>query len=442
MSPSYNNALYILRTLRALGHEALLAGGCVRDRLRGAEPKDFDIATSATPTQVQAAFEITEPVGVAFGVVLVILDGAAYEVATFRSDGAYTDGRHPSSVRFVSPEEDALRRDFTVNGLFYDPERDEVIDFVGGQADLKAGILRSIGEPKARFDEDRLRVLRAIRFACQLGFQIEPATWEAAKGYALDMTSLAWERIAAELTKILASPQPRRGLELLEEAGLQQVLLPELTPMKGCTQPPEFHPEGDVWEHTLQVIQAVSDQGPPNNALAWAGLLHDVAKPATRTVADRIRFHGHEGEGAVMARAILQKLKLSNELIDACCLLVADHLRFNQIKDMRLATLKRLLRRPDIGDLLVLLKADCLGSHGDLELYDLAKAKRAEFAGEEAARSLRPEPLLDGADLIVMGYQPGPIFKEILTAVEDEQLEGKLTDKKTAMDLVAEKFPN
>ncbi len=261
---------------------------------------------------MREAFEVTEAVGEAFGVILVILEGAAYEVATFRSDGDYAERRAiPSSITFSSPEEDALRRDFTVNGMFYDPDLDEVIDFVGGQADLKAKVLRAIGDPRARFDEDHLRVLRAVRFAAQLGFQLEPATWAAAKGYAYQMSNLAWERIAAELTKMLASARPRLGLELLDEAGLLEVLLPELTPMKGCTQPPEFHPEGDVWEHTLRVVQAVSDEGPPNNALAWAGLLHDVAKPATRTVSDRIRFHGHEGEGAVMARGILHKLKLS-----------------------------------------------------------------------------------------------------------------------------------
>ena len=440
MPATYANALAILRTLRAHGHEALLAGGSVRDRLRGVEPKDFDIATSAKPAQVREVFEVTEAVGEAFGVILVILEGAAYEVATFRSDGDYADGRHPSSITFSSPEEDALRRDFTVNGMFYDPDIDEVIDFVGGQEDLKAGVLRAIGDPQARFTEDRLRVLRAIRFACQLGFQIEPATWEAAKTFAYKMSDLAWERIAAELSKILMSPQPRRGLELLDEAGLLNIFLPELIPMKGCTQPPEYHPEGDVWEHTLRVVQAVSDQGPPSAALAWAGLLHDVAKPATRTVSDRIRFHGHEGAGATMAREILQKMKLSNELIDGCCDLVADHLRFNQIKDMRLATLKRLLRRDDIDELLALLKADCLGSHADLELYDIARAKQAEFGAAEAMLSLRPEPLIDGADLIAWGYVPGRQFKDILGAVEDEQLEGRITDKEAAKAFVLEQF--
>ncbi len=439
-APTLIGALSILRTLKAFGHEALFAGGCVRDKLLGVTPKDYDIATSATPAQVAEAFPVTEAVGASFGVMLVIHDGAAYEVATFRADGPYRDGRHPESVSFASPEEDAQRRDFTVNGLFFDPDRDEVIDFVGGQDDLKAGLLRAIGDPNARFDEDKLRVLRCVRFACQLGFTIDPATWRAAKGYAQQMGFLAWERIGVELVKTLQTQQPRRGLELLDEAGLIAALLPELLPMKGCTQPPQFHPEGDVWEHTLRVVQAVSDQGRPSPALALAGLLHDVAKPATRSEEDRIRFHGHESLGAEMSRSITKRLKLSGELTDAVAALVADHLRLDPIKQMKLATLKRLLRRDDIEDLLKLHKADCLGSHGDLELYGIARAKQAEFAGAEQAASLRPEPLVDGADLIAWGFTPGPVFKEILYALEEEQLEGTLTEKTAAKALVLERW--
>jgi poly(A) polymerase len=443
-APTYIGALSILRTLKAFGHEALLAGGCVRDRLMGRVPKDYDIATSATPAQVADAFAVTEAVGEAFGVMLVIHDGAAYEVATFRSDGPYLDGRRPESVRFASPQEDASRRDFTVNGLFYDPDRDELIDFVGGQADLQAGLLRAIGDPDARFDEDKLRVLRCVRFACQLGFDIDPATWASAKAHALQLGLLAQERISVELIKTLQSKQPRRGLELLDEAGLIEALLPELLPMKGCSQPPQFHPEGDVWEHTLRVAQAVADlswpQGPPSPALALAALLHDVAKPATRTEEDRIRFHGHEALGAEMTRAIAKRLKLSGELADAAATLVADHLRLDPIKQMKLATLKRLLRRDDIEDLLKLHQADCLGSHGDLELYGIARAKQAEFAGADAAATLRPEPLIDGVDLIAWGYTPGPLFKQILEAVEEEQLEGNLTDKEAARALVLERW--
>jgi putative nucleotidyltransferase with HDIG domain len=442
MTPTLGSALFIIRSLRALGHEALLAGGSVRDRLRGVEPKDFDIATSATPRQVREAFDSTEAVGEAFGVILVILNGAAYEVATFRADGPYSDGRRPDSVRFVSPEEDAGRRDFTVNGLFLDPDRNEVLDFVGGRVDLEKRLLRAIGDPAQRFAEDKLRVLRCIRFACQLQFDIDPATWAAAKAAAPGLEVLAAERVAAELTKLLCSPQPRRGLELMDEAGLIALLLPELLPMKGCTQPPVFHPEGDVWEHTLRVAQAVADQGPPSKALAWAGLLHDIAKPSTRTESDRIRFHGHEGAGGPMARALLQRYKLPGELVAAVETLVADHLLFNPIKEMRLATLKRLLRRDDFNDLVKLMKADCLGSHGDLELYDIAMARQAEFAALNEAQGLRPEPLIDGADLISWGYLPGPAFKDMLRMVEDEQLEGRMADKDQARAFVAAQFPD
>ena len=437
---TYSGALTILRMLRAFGHEALLAGGCVRDRLRGVAPQDFDIATSALPEQVMQAFPATEPVGAAFGVVLVILDGAAYEVATFRKDGAYHDGRRPEGVEFSSPEEDAARRDFTVNGLFYDPDADLVLDFVNGQEDLRKGLLRAIGDPLARFEEDRLRVLRCVRFACQLGFAIEPRTWVAVKAFAGRLDGLARERVAQELTKILTSPRPRLGLELLEQAGLLNDVLPELLAQQGCTQPPEFHPEGDVWEHTLRVVQAVADDGPPSKALAWAALLHDVAKPATRMVTDRIRFHGHEAAGAEVARAIGHRLKLSGELTDAVAALVADHLRLDPIKQMKLSTLKRLLRRDDIEDLLALHKADCLGSHGDLELYVIARAKQAEFAQADASAGLRPEPLVDGADLIGWGYTPGPRFKEMLMLVEDEQLEGRLATKAAARAFVEGRF--
>jgi poly(A) polymerase len=419
MKPSYSGALKVLRTLRAQGHEALLAGGCVRDRLRGVEALDYDIATGALPAQVQASFPHTEAVGAAFGVILVIQDGAPYEVATFRADGPYLDARRPSTVRFTGPEEDALRRDFTINGMFYDPEKDAVLDFVGGRTDLSAGLLRAIGAPKERFEEDRLRVLRCVRFACQLGFEIEGATWAAVKAFASALDGLAPERVAAELTKILRSPRPRRGLELLDEAGLLAALLPELGPLKGCPQPPEFHPEGDVWEHTLRVVQAVSDQGPPSAALAWAGLLHDVAKPATLTRTDRLRFHGHDSAGALVAKALFERLRMGKDLSDAASCLVADHLRLDPIKQMKVATLKRLLRRDDIEDLLKLHKADCLGSHGDMEFYELAR----------------------GTDLIAWGYAPGPLFKDMLEAVEDEQLEGRLADREAARAFIEKKFP-
>jgi poly(A) polymerase len=439
MQPNLSGALTIIRVLRAYGHEALLAGGCVRDRLLGREPKDYDIATSARPEQVKDAFEKTEAVGEAFGVMLVIQGGAAYEVATFRSDGEYRDGRHPDSVTFSSPQEDALRRDFTVNAMFLDPDTQEVMDFAGGQADLEKKLIRAVGDPSRRFEEDKLRVLRALRFSVQLGFEIEKETWEAAKAYAPQIVMVAWERIQVELTKILCSPSPRRGIELLDAAGLLEPLLPELLPMKGCTQPEPFHPEGDVWIHTLLLMDQLRE---PSPALAWAGLLHDVGKPKTRTheEGDRIRFNGHESAGAEMALEVCKRLKMSGEATDAIVTLVADHLRLSPIKDMKLATLKRLLRRPDFPDLLELHRADCLASHAGMELYEFAKEKLAEFESAQEAQSMRPQALLDGADLIAMGYRPGPVFKEILNAVEDEQLEGRILDREKALEYVKKRF--
>jgi len=434
-------ALRVARTLRAAGHQAYFAGGCVRDALLGREPQDYDVATSAQPGEVQALFPATEAVGAAFGVILVLLEGEAHEVATFRADGPYLDGRHPESVRFCGPAEDARRRDFTVNGMFQDPESGEILDFVGGKADLEAGVLRAIGEPARRFEEDRLRVLRCVRFASQLGFRIEAATWSAVESFAGETGGLARERVSAELTKILRSPRPRLGLELLDAAGLLKELLPELTPLKGCPQPPEFHPEGDVWEHTLRVVQAVADAGEPSKRLAWAALLHDIAKPQTFLKTDRIRFHGHEVEGEKAARAILEKLKLGREVSEGAAVLVADHLRLDPIRQMRTATLKRLLRRDDIEDLLALHRADCLGSHGNLELYRFALERRAEFQAAAVEQGLRPQALLKGKDLLALGFSPGPRFKTILEAVEDEQLEGRLETKEAALAFVLERYP-
>lgn len=437
--PSLSGALTIIRMLRAYGHEALLAGGSVRDRLMGREPKDFDIASSARPEQVKEAFEKTEAVGAAFGVILVILDGAAYEVATFRKDGEYRDGRHPENVTFASPEEDALRRDFTINGMFFNPDSDEVMDFVGGREDLEKKIVRCVGDASKRFEEDKLRVLRAIRFSVQLGFEIEKKTWEAAIAFASQIGMVSWERIQIELTKILISPSPRRGIELLDQAGLIQPLLPELMALKGCTQPEQFHPEGDVWVHTLMALENLKT---PSPQLAWATLLHDIGKPQTWThePGDRIRFNSHESVGAEMAAEICKRLKMSSEATGSIVTLVADHLRLNPIKDMKLATLKRLLRRGDFKDLLELHRIDCVASHGGLELYDFAASKLAEFEAVQTSQSLSPEPLLDGADLIAMGYHPGPLFKEILNAVEDEQLEGRILIKEKAFEFVKSKF--
>ncbi len=436
----YQGALVILRTLKALGHEAWLAGGCVRDRLLGRQPKDYDIATSARPEQVSEIFERVELVGAAFGVTLVIHEGRPYEVATFRADGPTSDGRHPTQVRFTSVEEDAARRDFTVNAMYYDPDQDLVLDLHGGQADLAKGVLRCVGDPLARFEEDRLRVLRAVRFSAQLGFEIEAKTLEAVRAFAGRLDNLAYERVTQELTKLLRSPRRRWGLETLDSCGILNAFLPELEASKGCAQPPQYHPEGDVWEHTLRVVDALRD---PSAALAWAALLHDVGKPATfsHEAGDRIRFNGHEGVGATMSAVIADRLRFSGDLKQAVTTLVADHLRFNPIAEMRLATLKRLLRRDDILDLLELLRADCLGSHGDMSIYELALARHNELTAQDMIASLRPAALVDGEDLIALGYAPGPLFKEMLSAVEDEQLEGRLTEKDKALAWVETHYP-
>jgi poly(A) polymerase len=425
-------ALHVISSLRAAGHTAYFAGGCVRDFLLGRAPKDYDVATAARPEQVRALFERTEAVGAAFGVVLVLEQGQAVEVATFRDDGAYSDGRRPDEVRYTTPERDAQRRDFTVNGMFQDPESGQVLDFVGGSADLDARLLRAIGEPERRFQEDRLRVLRAVRFAAELGFELEPRTAAAMKAYAPQLQGLAWERVSAELSRLLLCPGRAGGMSLLMELGLAQALLPELLPLVGCAQPPQFHPEGDVWAHTLLALGALVD---PSPALAWATLLHDIGKPAcfSHEPGDRIRFNRHEAVGAVMAEALCRRLRLGQELSGGICTLVRDHLLVGHADRLCESKLKRLLRRPDLSELLELHRVDCTASHGDLSMQGFCKAKLAEFEAQGREASLLPKPLLTGHDLIGMGLKPGPKFGEILEGLEDEQLEGRIQDRETAL---------
>jgi len=435
VSPGPSAALHVIRSLRAAGHTAYLAGGCVRDSLLGRAPKDYDVATSARPEQVQALFARTEAVGAAFGVVLVLEQGQAVEVATFRDDGEYSDGRRPDEVRFSTPERDAQRRDFTINGMFQDPESGQVLDFVGGSADLDARLLRAIGEPERRFQEDRLRVLRAVRFAAELGFALEPRTAAAVKAFAPKLQGLAWERVASELTRLLLCPGRARGLKLLSELGLAEALLPELLAMQGCQQPPQFHPEGDVWVHTLLALEALKE---PSPALAWATLLHDIGKPAcfSQEPGDRIRFNRHEAVGADLAEAVCKRLRLSQELSLGICTLVRDHLLVGHADRLREAKLKRLLRRPDLAELLELHRVDCLASHGDLSMQAFCKAKMAEFEAQGREASLLPKPLLNGHDLIQLGMKPGPRFSRILESLEDEQLEGRVKDRETALNWV------
>ncbi len=446
-------ALRVAERLRELGHAAYFAGGCVRDLLLGVAPHDFDVATDALPQQVIAAFERTESVGAHFGVVLVIdkIHGerVATEVATFRHDGAYSDGRRPDAVRFSKdPREDVLRRDFTINGLLLDVTayesgdrlEDCVLDYVGGRGDLERKTVRAIGDPAVRFSEDKLRMLRAVRFAARLGFGIEPRTMAAIQAQAAEIGAVSAERVRDELTKILTEGHARRGFELLDESGLLRRILPEVARMHGVEQPPQYHPEGDVWVHTMMLLEHL-----PVNAsltLAWGMLLHDVGKPATFTppdptkAGDRIRFNGHVEVGVAMARAILSRFRFSNEDMEQILSLVRHHMQFGDVTKMRQSTLKRFLRLPRFEEHLALHFADCSSAHGDLSKYEFVKQKLAEHSEEE----IRPKLLLTGADLIAAGYRPGPGFKEMLTLAEDAQLEGVVTTRDEALDLLRRVF--
>ncbi|HJQ82986.1 MAG TPA: CCA tRNA nucleotidyltransferase [Candidatus Binatia bacterium] len=430
-------AIGIVRRLRDAGHEAYLAGGCVRDELLGRPPVDYDVATSAPPERVQALFPRTIPVGVQFGVLLVLEDGTPFEVATFRSDDAYVDGRHPSRVHFGSAREDALRRDFTVNGLFLDPVAGRVVDFVAGEADLRAGIIRAIGDPGARIAEDRLRMLRAARFAARLGFAIEPATHAAIVAAAPSVTDMAEERIGDEIVKILTEGAARRGFELLAETGLLDAVLPEVAAMRGVAQSPDFHPEGDVFVHTLLLLEQL-DAGTPET-LALGALLHDVAKPRCAAVHDgRITFYGHPAVGADMAVEICRRLRRSRALWERVAYLVRNHLRLVQAPEMRLATLKKMLREDGFDELLALARLDALASNRDLQYVEFCARRRTEIEQEEA---MRPPRLLGGDDLIALGYAPGPLFSEILGALEEAQLEGEIATRADAERFVATRYP-
>jgi len=422
-------------TLHKAGYQAYLVGGCVRDLLLGHAPKDFDVSTDAPPDRIMQIFPNSGQVGAHFGVVVVHAGASHVEVATFRSDRDYTDGRRPSSVRFeTDAREDVLRRDFTVNGLMMDLESDRVLDFVEGRADLERGLIRAIGDPEVRFREDHLRLLRAVRFAARLGFTIEPATFAAIQRHHRLIEKVSAERVRDELVRILTEGGARRGFELLDESGLLQDLLPEIAAMKGVEQPPEFHPEGDVWVHTLLLLDKLKEASP---TLAWGALLHDVGKPGTFRVAERIRFDGHVEEGVRLAHGILQRLRSSHEDMEQVEALVAHHMRFKDVPRMRQSTLKRFLRLPKFGEHLELHRLDCLSSHGRLENYELVQQKLREFPAEQ----LKPKPLVTGADLIAEGYTPGPAFSKMLAAVEDAQLEGRIGSREEGLALVREAFP-
>jgi putative nucleotidyltransferase with HDIG domain len=412
-----------------------LVGGCVRDLLLGVKPKDFDIATDARPDRIMDLFPSSGRVGAHFGVVLVRDVFDQVEVATFRSDHDYLDGRHPEFVRFESdPKEDVLRRDFTINGLMLDTETDRVLDYVDGQGDLQRGIIRAIGDPNARFREDHLRLLRAVRFAARFGFEIEPATFEAMRRDHALIRAVAAERVREELVRILTEGGARRGFELLDASGMLDDLLPEVARMKGVEQPPQYHPEGDVWNHTLLLLEQLDH---PTPTLALGALLHDVGKPDTFRVADRIRFDGHVEEGVRLAHSIMTRLRFSREEIEQVGALVENHMRFKDVHNMKESTLKRFLRLPDFEEHLELHRLDVMSSNKRLENYELAKRKLAEYS----EKHLQPEPLVTGADLIGMGYQPGPQFSRILAMVEDAQLEGSIQTRGEAINLIRDTFP-
>ena len=479
MLTAKQHAAEIVRTLRSRGHQAYLAGGCVRDLLLSREPADYDVATDATPQQVMQIFPETYAVGEQFGVVLVpfkadttkdregdkpartesfggrVVPGAmggsgkqrylflppslrkSVEVATFRSDVGYSDGRHPDEVRFTKdPREDVQRRDFTINGMMLDPATNEILDFVGGRDDLKAGIVRAIGEPERRFAEDKLRMLRAVRFAARFDYLIDPATMSAIQKLAPQIRQVSCERVREELTKMLTEGRASRAFALLDISGLLPEVLPEIAAMKGVEQSPEYHPEGDVFVHTLLLLEKL----PPNcsKTLAWGALLHDVGKPPTFRVApERIRFDGHVEVGVKMAAEICRRLRFSNDETDQILALVDNHMRFADVHRMKQSTLKRFLRLPAFDEHLELHRLDCLSSHGNLDAYDFSREQLRAMPPE----AIRPTPLITGRDLIEAGYEPGPRFKEMLATVEDAQLEGRLASREAAMEFVQREFP-
>ena len=433
MSAMAEKAIEIVKILREGGFRAYWAGGSVRDLVMGHKPQDYDVATDARPEQVMKLFSKTVPVGVSFGVVKVIEDGFEFEVTTFRSDGRYIDGRHPAEVHYSDDREDAARRDFTINGMFYDPLKKEIIDYVEGRRDIAAGVIRAIGDPHERFEEDKLRLMRAVRFAARFGYVIEPKTEAALRDLAGQIHQISAERIRDELKKMLTGPNPSDSISLLIQTGLMKTILPEVLAMAGVEQPKEFHPEGDVLTHTMLLLRNLDL---PSFELALAALLHDIGKPPTFSIRDRIRFDNHCEVGARMTEAICGRLRLSNEQTERVADLVRDHLRFKDVQQMRESTLKRFLRQPFFSDHLELHRLDCLASHGDLTNWEFCKKKLAELGPEE----IRPKRLLTGDDLITMGYPPGPLFSKILTLLEDAQLEGSIKNRDEAIAWLRREF--
>jgi poly(A) polymerase len=435
----------ICRILKAAGHKAYFVGGCVRDILLGREPADYDVATDATPDRIRELFSeifVVLEVGAKFGVMLVGEPAdseddpiVTVEVATFRSDVGYSDGRHPDSVVFSkTPQEDVKRRDFTINALLMDPETNEVLDFVGGREDLDAGIIRAIGNPEERFTEDKLRLVRAVRFAARLDYAIEAKTFQAIQKLAPEIKQVSPERLRDELTKLLTEGAARRGFELLDETKLLPEILPEIARMKGVEQPPQYHPEGDVWIHTLLMLRQLPAGSP--STLAWGVLLHDVGKPATfkpiSQTGDRIRFDGHVEVGVRMAEEICRRLRFSNEDTAQIAALVANHMKFKDVLQMKPSTLKRFARLNRFNEHLELHRLDCLSSHRMLDNYDFVQ----KFVRDTPAEHIRPARLLTGDDLVAMGLHPGPSFKQILDSVEEAQLNDLIHTREEAVEFL------
>jgi len=429
----------ICDTLENALFQAFLVGGCVRDILLERDPADYDVATNATPDEVLKLFPEGLAVGAQFGVILVPGDGIKVEVATFRSDVGYSDGRHPDRVVYAnSPEEDVKRRDFTINGLLMRHDTGEILDFVDGQADLHRGIIRAIGEPDRRFAEDKLRMLRAVRFAARFGYEIEPETFKAIRKHAREIKQVSRERIREELTKLLTEGAARRGFELLNVCWLLEIVLPEIAALKGVEQPPEYHPEGDVWIHTLMMLEGLPAGVSPT--LAWGVLLHDAGKPATfRSAAetgDRIRFDGHVDVGVAIGREILGRLRFSNDDTEQILALVEHHMKFKDVKRMRPATLKRFVRLPRFEEHLALHRLDCLSSHRNLEAYEFVE----NFLRLTPPEVVRPAKLVTGEDVLRLGYVPGPLIGKILADVEEAQLNGELASKEEAIAFIISRF--
>jgi poly(A) polymerase len=427
-------AVSTIRRLRQAGFVAYLTGGCVRDLLLGRTAKDFDVATSARPDELLRLFPRAGQVGAHFGVVLVHEKEAQVEVATFRSDLEYQDGRHPDGVHFeTDPRQDALRRDFTINALLLDPDSGDILDFIHGRADLDAKLIRAIGDPERRFREDHLRLLRAVRFAARLGFEIEPETFAAIQRLAPLIQSVSAERVRDEIARILTEGGARRGFELLDSSGLLHEVLPEVAALKGVAQPPEFHPEGDVWTHTLIMLDGLRQ---PSVTLALGVLLHDIGKPATFRITERIRFDGHVEKGIEIAHSLLNRLRFPNYVIEGVEALIGNHMKFMEVPRMRESTLKRFLRQPDFEEHMELHRLDCLSSHGDLENYEFVRRKQLEVPPEQ----LKPAPLLTGRELIAAGYKPGPMFGVALREIEDAQLEGRISTVGEALQMARKRL--